>query len=87
MQHLIYRFDTAGKITGRYCKYTKNQVMAMQRKNNLSADGRFKRVDWQKAIELFYTPSTDDTGGVVTKIVGTPPIPEVPMPHLGNAGS
>lgn len=77
LQHLLHRFDTAGKIDGKYCKYTKNRVMKFQRKYNLSADGRCKLVDWKEIIMIYLDPDSEDTGGVVTAIVGNPPVPEI----------
>ena len=78
-QHLMYRFDSAGKVNGKYCKYSKNFVMKFQRKHwtHLVADGRTKAQDWKQLIDDFGDPDTEDTGGVVEGIYGGAPSPEI----------
>jgi hypothetical protein len=63
LQHLLFRWDQAAKITGRYCKYTKNQVMKWQRKNPLSADGRTKYWDWMSILMYRGDVLVPDSGG------------------------
>lgn len=78
LQHLIFRWDLGGKITGRYCKYTKNTVMRFQRASQelrsitseppaweaLNADGRTKLWDWKALLLNYGNPYVEDSGGL-----------------------
>ena len=77
MQHLLFRFDTAGKINGRYCKYSKNQVMKFQRLNGLNANGRVNAATFQMMIQELGDPDVDDTGGTQLALSGEAPFPEI----------
>jgi len=65
LQHLMFRFDSAGKIDGKYCKYSKNFVMRVQRQSNLPGTGFADKEAWRELLKQFGDPSAKDTGGIL----------------------